>query len=457
MGCFFACFRIRDDRHLPKPPLVSASSRSTDVLISGNRLSSLLPNEEGEDSTQNGSVGSEGDDQGLKDEAKFLKACGTIAGTPAEISKASEKLKVSPSCGNDSAPSRFHSWLPNTSVEKLQLDVQPYDPPTPIKLCQEWGNSKNSLEHTPSSCISNAQDTQHDSPDYMQGSWTGSLHTKDRTEKNAVPVSPWPATDTQRKSKSVRFECDTDLASYGNSSDDWHLKTMKSPNNQSAYKPSPYPTPLKLFDEMQTPGTVYPASFEKLRNGKPRVRSQFVYPIHNPRETSFRRKILEEKDFNIEQDASELSDSAEQAQNATPTPEKGLKEIANGNESKLEASLSSWLKPSSIIMEEGNKGMETAYTQIPHSADRPIIGVVAAHGNEDENSHISPAKWWDVNGIPNSTTKYKEDQKVMWHATPFEERLDKALSEENFISQRKLVCGKPVAFEEIDESDTTLT
>ncbi|KAJ1385343.1 hypothetical protein SESBI_41765 [Sesbania bispinosa] len=64
-----------------------------------------------------------------------------------------------------------------------------------------------------------------------------------------------------------------------------------------------------------------------------------------------------------------------------------------------------------------NKGMETAYTQIPHSADRPIIGVVAAHGNEDENSHISPAKWWDVNGIPNSTTKYKEDQKVMWHAT----------------------------------------
>ncbi|OMO52116.1 hypothetical protein COLO4_37405 [Corchorus olitorius] len=59
--------------------------------------------------------------------------------------------------------------------------------------------------------------------------------------------------------------------------------------------------------------------------------------------------------------------------------------------------------------------------------DRPIIRMVAAHWNEDESSHISP-KWWDGNGIPNSTKKYKEDQKVSWHATPFEERLKKALS-----------------------------
>lgn len=29
-----------------------------------------------------------------------------------------------------------------------------------------------------------------------------------------------------------------------------------------------------------------------------------------------------------------------------------------------------------------------------------------------------------------------QDQKVSWHATPFEERLEKALSEDNFISQR---------------------
>nr|XP_028954502.1 protein JASON-like [Malus domestica] len=54
-------------------------------------------------------------------------------------------------------------------------------------------------------------------------------------------------------------------------------------------------------------------------------------------------------------------------------------------------------------------------------------------------------------------TKYKEDQKVSWHATPFEERLEKALSEESFISQRKNMEGKPIVFDENDESDTALS
>ncbi|GAB2302686.1 hypothetical protein Dimus_036683 [Dionaea muscipula] len=51
---------------------------------------------------------------------------------------------------------------------------------------------------------------------------------------------------------------------------------------------------------------------------------------------------------------------------------------------------------------------------------------------EEEVPHISPERGC-ANRIPNSTTKYKEDQKVSWHATPFEERLEKALSEEGGI------------------------
>lgn len=47
-------------------------------------------------------------------------------------------------------------------------------------------------------------------------------------------------------------------------------------------KHSPYPTPLKLTDEMETPGTIYPASFENLRRKNVRVRTQYVYPILNP-------------------------------------------------------------------------------------------------------------------------------------------------------------------------------
>lgn len=60
--------------------------------------------------------------------------------------------------------------------------------------------------------------------------------------------------------------------------------------------------------------------------------------------------------------------------------------------------------------------------------DRPILGTVAAHW-----SPISTRKWWDGKGIPNSTNKYKEDQKVSWHAIPFEVRLEQALAKQDCI------------------------
>ncbi|XP_020256242.1 uncharacterized protein LOC109833106 [Asparagus officinalis] len=47
-------------------------------------------------------------------------------------------------------------------------------------------------------------------------------------------------------------------------------------------------------------------------------------------------------------------------------------------------------------------------------------------------------KVWNGNGIPNTTTKYMEDKKVSWHATPFEERLEKALSDDKLYPQRNL-------------------
>lgn len=70
--------------------------------------------------------------------------------------------------------------------------------------------------------------------------------------------------------------------------------------------------------------------------------------------------------------------------------------------------------------------------------DRPILGTVAAHWN---HSSISSQKWWDGKGIPNSTNKYKEDQKVSWHATPFEVRLERALAKQGRVFQKKLFTG----------------
>uniref|UniRef100_A0A2N9FU50 Protein JASON n=1 Tax=Fagus sylvatica TaxID=28930 RepID=A0A2N9FU50_FAGSY len=398
MGCFFGCFRIKDDRHHARPHLVSDSttrSKPTEVVISQNRLSSLFLTEEKEDSPRTDrealSFGSPENHKGLKDEARFLKACGTLAETPTEIRKAS-KLNFSPSYDRDPEPQKFHSWLPNTSIKKLQLDNQPDQPHTPIKLCEEWGKGSGLQEQTPSSST--------------EGSGTGSVNTAVRvhanqTETIATSVSPWvSATEIQCRNKSVRFECDFDGSSSRSSSENVSQNRNKSEllGDQSVSKPSPYPTPRELRESLELPET------------------------------------------------------------ATPGSEGGVKESESGKDLKVEASLSAWLKPQPSIQDENSKNFDTVrkppFGRTP--GDRPIIGLVAAHWNDNEPSHISP-KWWDGNGIPNSTNKYKEDQKVSWHATPFEERLEKALSEESVITQRKNIDGKPIAFDENEESDTALS
>ncbi|MCO5550991.1 hypothetical protein L7F22_004486 [Adiantum nelumboides] len=57
--------------------------------------------------------------------------------------------------------------------------------------------------------------------------------------------------------------------------------------------------------------------------------------------------------------------------------------------------------------------------------ERPILGLIT--GDMNSNSSIRKVHW-DGQGIPNTTTKYKEDQRVNWHATPFEARLERALN-----------------------------
>ncbi|GAU32905.1 hypothetical protein TSUD_152650 [Trifolium subterraneum] len=433
MGCLFTCFRIRDNnntkRHLPKTTVSATSAavpsrhnKRNDDALSRNPLSSLFLSEEGEDNVRhngrNLDEGSQRDNMELKDEAKFLKACGTIAGTPGEIHKATEKLKVSPS-KKDSGPPEFRSWLLDTSAQNVPIDGQPFNPPTPKKHCEEWEKRTDCSDHTPSSCISNAHNnTQWEYHDSAEGSGQGSYHPTDGSEMS------------RGRNKSVRFDCDTDVSSCESSAySGWHTKKSESPN----------PTPMKISEGMQTPGTVYPAR-----------KSQFVYPNSSLSEDVSKSMILEEDDYVPEQDSRKLSESTEQSQNATSTPDK--------NEANMEESLSSWLKPASVILEERRKKMEMGYYQVRKTpADRPIIGMVAAHWNEDETSDVPPPKWWDGNGIPNSTNKYKEDQKVSWHATPFEERLEKALSEDTVISRRKDICGKPIAFDENEESDTALS
>lgn len=52
------------------------------------------------------------------------------------------------------------------------------------------------------------------------------------------------------------------------------------------------------------------------------------------------------------------------------------------------------------------------------------------------NQHLLFERVLNLNILPLISADCFQDQTVKWHATPFEERLDKALSEENFISKR---------------------
>ncbi|KAJ1293367.1 hypothetical protein BS78_01G062400 [Paspalum vaginatum] len=134
------------------------------------------------------------------------------------------------------------------------------------------------------------------------------------------------------------------------------------------------------------------------------------------------------------------------------------KKVLKNNNSEVELpSLSDWLKPPNpkkTFRDEALTG-DRSHSAKSSDEDRPIIGMVAAHWKDKEPAKFTP-KWWDGNGIPNSTNKYKEDQKVSWHATPFEERLEKALSEEKLLSERNCSSGKESQLlgVEGEESDT---
>ncbi|XP_060189612.1 protein JASON-like [Lycium barbarum] len=478
MGCFFGCFRINDGSIPPKEPLVSRNR---------SPLSSFFNSEEkGEDddlhktkmaNQDTGTPMSELVTKELRDQAKFLKACGTLPQTPAEIRKGLAKCKDLSASTGDVEPLRFKSWLSDVAVEKLNLDLLNDHPITPRKS-NGLEEQSGSLAHTSSSCMMAGQNGQSLSKNSIHGS--GSSNTPTAIEVNAnqthtdtaSEVTPTSAPSAQYMNKVVRFDCESDQSAVSSKStssalDSENSKHVGFSGNSYASKNSPYPTPLKLSDEMQTPGTVFPTYLDNIANGKTaRIRSQYVYPVLNPVVRASQLKELSDEDsYSIEDSSSRLrssnmTESGERLNEATFSSELGSEASAD-KDSKAEASLSSWLKPSSLNQHEGKQHASFVYCDNVHygrtPGDRPILGLVAAHWKDDEDSRISP-KWWDGNGIPNSTNKYKEDQKVSWHATPFEERLEKALSQETSIPQRKQLSGtRPFAFNDMEESDTALS
>lgn len=222
---------------------------------------------------------------------------------------------------------------------------------------------------------------------------------------------------------------------------------------------SPFPTPLVLRGDIQTPGTVYATAYkETLKPGKrTRASRQFIYPVLRPIENKMQWMELKAespvlssnppKRRNLSADSREKTqqtlgsstvtetESSEYVsfpvydnravQNEVTSPDEPKGPNVNqhqyeGEESSEQSSeygkhgvtsLSHWLKPSSADEEsnsspvDGNVGKETWYEA--SVSDVPIFPAFGSIWETDNPTPVLP-KPWDGNGIPNTTTKYKE-------------------------------------------------
>lgn len=84
------------------------------------------------------------------------------------------------------------------------------------------------------------------------------------------------------------------------------------------------------------------------------------------------------------------------------------KKVLKNTNSELEfPSLAQWLKPPNPKKPFRDEALTGDRSAKSSDEDRPIIGMVAAHWKDEDSEKVTP-KWWDGNGIPNSTNKYKE-------------------------------------------------
>ncbi|PIA39854.1 hypothetical protein AQUCO_02600365v1 [Aquilegia coerulea] len=427
MGNFLGCFRVKDD---PKRQfsLISDESFSNrreeeekDNWAWKNNLATLFSpqEEEGSSCDSTGFSYPNRDDKEVKAEAKFLKACGTLLDSPVEFRKVSEKLEDLPTNGGEF---EVHSWTP---IKKLHWEEQPdLDPVTVAKHCEALEEESGSSEHTSTSLVSDRMDAvcaegiEIDFP-YLE---TGVVHpTCNNTISAVTPELPSGA--TRCKSKFVRFDIQEETEPFSSKTGAKNFEQSDSSGSDTTSYKSSYPTPLNISDDMQTPGTIYPSYQKKLGSGKnARVRSQYVHTVLKPIDNLSQWKTLKKEDLDAKQRLGHLLQPLEQSGNAN-------------------------LDSGSVY--RANLGGR--FQSINSDMDRPILGIVASHWNNDEPPHISD-RFLVGNGIPNSTRKYKEDQTVSWHATPFEERLEKALSREILIPQRKSsLKGRPIDFDENEE------
>lgn len=461
-GCFFGCIRSRNNGE--------GTKNRKEPLVSKRQLGSFFINE-ATDSLPDGVVCPIASDnfatdslyKELKREVEILKACGALFQTPVEIRKASGKVTLQDPDNLEGTSSSYISRFSGIS-KKILWDEKHDISSIPLQVQKNDGISQESC-----CLLDDQQSPQHNDSLLPLVNSRSSVLLESMHESSTELVETHTPDTSPSKHES-------------------HLQLFSS-------KVSPFATPFRVTDEMETPATIYPSNLEHIRTGKgPRIRNQYVYPVPNV-ENHSQWKVLNEDSpepfqshysFNPDAGEEEQQMSASESEGSefslgtrfsSPRSEKQKDEVVYTDKftagkilsrseipssirnmklvspqySEVVASLSQWLKPPIAKDDLPNKKSPSVKSS---DDDRPILGMVAAHWKDDEPEHTL-YKRWDGNGIPNLTNKYKEDQRISWHSTPFEERLEKALSNESFVSQRKHIYGKTMELgDEDDLSDT---
>ncbi|KAG8098375.1 hypothetical protein GUJ93_ZPchr0013g34608 [Zizania palustris] len=446
MGCLFGCFRVAGDggegrrggdqlaSSSPVLPDDSPKVGGRKRPPSKNALSAVfLREDEGSRVEQPTSSGTNGIierttmDHDLMNDACSLKNCGALSEAPNEIGKGLENT-----CQSAQHLARLPAMSDEFSfAEELKVED-----------CQTPSGS-----HQSSSI-----------PDAMSSSWKGWDAT---SQQDSEAVSKIIKVEVVSNGDSV-INCGTKLATLDSSS-----FTCTDDINQLGSKSSPISTPPKATAEIQTPDTTHAINLGEGGNeNNTKCSSEHMYEALNSVENcencgKSRKETcqtnISDGDFKCAKDGSSVSvelsisnecslfqssegsvSSCNKIRDTLSTVHSSRKKLLKDNGSEVEfPSLAQWLKPPNPkkVFRDEPFTSDRSHSAKNSEEDRPIIGLVAAHWRDKEQDNFTP-KWWDGNGIPNSTNKYKEDQKVSWHATPFEERLEKALSEEKLLSQR---------------------
>ncbi|CAJ1968216.1 unnamed protein product [Sphenostylis stenocarpa] len=203
-------------------------------------------------------------------------------------------------------------------------------------------------------------------------------------------------------------------------------------------------------------------------NPNARDRSVYVHPVLNPVENLTQWKVVKAKKTPVRpQKENEFGNGVKESPFSLKSESDTSKKL--NQEIPVDASLSNWLvlpettpvkKAGSVALFGGTPERSTPqspYSVLSHE-DRPILGALTLEEIKQFSATSSPRKspsrspdempiigtvgtYWNVagsaegpgsassfKGIPNSTSKYREDKRVNWHSTPFETRLEKALN-----------------------------